>query len=393
MRKMLILAITILVALTLVACNAADAPADSSNNTAVSASRVYYTFEEVLPARTDVVIVNYVGHRPFGERLTEFEFTVVDRIVGNAADTIFVYSSDALSFTEGSDYLLALYRLWQAHRRTHPDGFMFIGELIINLDDPTKSTMYNEPLYLHATELDFNSMNLTREQIIAFVAEKTANNPPGRDHIRSDNIMDIITGSSYVLVVDIDRPLRLVDEQVSRDWMETDIYYVTVVEALKGDIDVGAEMNVAFFADTVQTGERHTVAVRRVSEGGTSFDFTSRDSLYSMNQRDEILEILAAHVGSSLSFDQDAYNMAIPESGSATITVSATAYYASGQAMHDPEMVFSLASAYPGVTIHRSTGVVTVKSFAQPGVVTIRAVARGLEATVPLTLTLTGESG
>lgn len=53
----------------------------------------YLTFEEaLLEFATDVVIAQYVGSRPFGKRLTEFEFTVSERVLGNAADTIFVYA-------------------------------------------------------------------------------------------------------------------------------------------------------------------------------------------------------------------------------------------------------------------------------------------------------------
>ena len=298
MKKILILTITILVALTLAACGAADTntatPTGSSNSSGVSMSIVYLTFEKALLSSTDVVIVNYVGHRPFGETLTEFEFTVVDRILGNAADTIFIYSGyspERFSFIEGTDYLLALERLWRAHGRTHPDGFLLINDLIINLDDPAGSMMYNEPVTLHATELDFDNRSLDRDEIIAFIAEKTANNPPGRDHIRSEDIVDIITGSPYVLVVEIGQPRRLLSEG-GGDWAETDIYHTTVVEALKGDIGVGFKLDVVFFANTVQTGERHIVAAERLSAGSTTFIFTSRNSLFSMDQLDEILEIL-----------------------------------------------------------------------------------------------------
>jgi hypothetical protein len=47
-----------------------------------------------------------------------------------------------------------------------------------------------------------------------------------------------------------------------------------------------------FFSDTVFQGEQHIVAVERISEGSSSFNFTSRNSLFSMDQLDENMEIL-----------------------------------------------------------------------------------------------------
>jgi len=271
---------------------------------------MYRTFEQALLGATDVVIAHYVGHRPFGATLTEFEFTVIDRILGNAADTIFVYASrgsasimggagassydqGALSFTSGTEYVLALSGLSGATANTHPDGFTFIYNLIIDLSNPTESTMYGEPISLHATEINFNSRSLNREQIIAFVTEATADNPPGNSHIRSDNIVDIVAGSSYILVVDINEPLRLVDAQVTRDWVETDIYHTTVVSALKGDINAGFNLEVVFFANTVQTGERHIVAVEQLEPRSSMFLLTSPHSLFNINQLDEIMTVLA----------------------------------------------------------------------------------------------------
>ena len=289
------------------ACKEKPAGTSSTNGSGISALMMYLTFEEALLSSTDVVVARYIGNRPFGETLTEYEFMVTDRVLGNAASRIFVYVADSnntiigydaplgyneakLSFKSGTDYLLVLDRLWQADAKTHEDGYLFISSLIINLDNPSESTMYNDPLYVHATKLDFRK-NLSRETILAFVRAYTANNTPGRDHIRSSNIEDIIGGSPYVLVVEIGKPYRLVDEQVTRDWMETDIYYCTVVQTLKGDIKVGYELTMVFFADTVKPGERRIIAVERLDEGDTWFIMTSKKSVYDMTYLDEITRL------------------------------------------------------------------------------------------------------
>ncbi|MCL2408104.1 MAG: hypothetical protein FWC96_00605 [Oscillospiraceae bacterium] len=327
MKKLMILVLGITIMLTLFACSATNTEPDDTTITneadamignsaepqivraPIGSMRIeYLTFEQALLVSTDIVIANYVGSRPFGATLVEFEFVVLDRVLGNAADTIFVYAENAYAsvmgvmgassynpsestFSSGTDYLLVLERLWLAMAQLHPDGFLFINGLIIDLDNPTGSTMYNEPVSLHASEINFNSRSLDREELLAFITEKTANNPPGRDHIRSDNIVDIVTGSPYVLVVEIGEPRSL--NSGTSDWMSTDIYYVTVVEVLEGDIDVGVEVEAVFFADTVQTGERHIVAVERLEEDVPGFlVFTSRNSLFRMDQRDEIMAIL-----------------------------------------------------------------------------------------------------
>ena len=315
MKKLLTSMIVILLVAVLAACDA-DYANTATGNQAVthppeiaSMSVLYQTFEEALLRSTDVVIAHYVGHRPFGETLIEFEFTVLDRILGNAADTIFVYATNdyasiiggvaastynrgAAMFTEGTNYLLPLNRLRGATLRTHDDGYLFIHNLIINLDNPHLSTMYNEPLALHSGEVSFESRSLTDDAVIAYISNKTANNAPSRGHIVSENILDIIDGSPYVLIVELNRPRRLAHEQVTRDWAETDIYHATLVRALKGSLEPGFQLDVVFFADTVQTGEQHLVAVERIERGSTTFRLSSRNSLFQMDQLDEIMQIV-----------------------------------------------------------------------------------------------------
>jgi len=278
-----------------------------------SMSVIYITFEEALLRSTDVVIAQYVGHRPFGETLTEFQFTVLDRILGYAADTIFVYTSNRhvsisddpgrvsyynrgeLSFTHGTNYLLPLEKLRGSHGKTHDDGFLFIHNLVINLEDPTESTMYGESLSLHVSgvapaEMNFTNNNVMRSDIISFVRDFTANNTLARIPIRSEDIEDIIHGSPHVLVVEVNEPFRLVAQQATRDWVETDIYNVTVLQTLKGDFNAGNSLLMIFLAYTVQPGERHIIAIEPVDTRGL-YQFTSRNSLFHMNQLTEIMQI------------------------------------------------------------------------------------------------------
>jgi hypothetical protein len=303
MKKILILIIAILSFFALIACASTDAEEmQYSIFVDTSMSVFYLTFEQALMFATDVVIAQYIGHRPFRESLIEVEFRVVDRIFGNAADTIFVYLSNPHSsgrrespFNPGTNYLLPLSALRGAMRRTHDDGYLLIRDLVINLDNPTLSQMYRESVSLHGVSLDFDSASLTAAQIISFVEQKTMNNTPARPFIRSENIEDIILGSPYVLVVEVNEPRRLVSAQGTRDWMEIDIFYVSVIDVLKGDVEVGAELPVGFFAYTVQTGQRHIVAIERIAERSVFFRFSSRNSLFRMDQLEEIMAILGIY--------------------------------------------------------------------------------------------------
>ena len=261
---------------------------------------------------TDVVIVRHINSRPFRETLTEHEFVVLERVLGNAPDRIFVYTTRPLDlefpsppvhsnhigfafpFNPETNYLLPLIRIGNPYAKTHEDGYTMVNYIVIDLDNPSNSAELGRPLSsinLGQTGLNFEA-NPSMEQIIQFISELTEGNPTGREYIRSDMLEDIIKDSPYVFVVEINRPLRLVHEQVTRDWGETDLFYATVVQALKGDIEVGAEIVVTFFACTVQRGERHIVAVEPLSTGSTWFRFTSRNSLFSLEQLGEITQAL-----------------------------------------------------------------------------------------------------
>jgi hypothetical protein len=189
-------------------------------------------------------------------------------------------------------------KLWNAALKTHEDGYLLMSRLVINLDNPSASTMYGESLDAHTASLDFASKSLTREHIVSFAGERTANNPPAREHIRAMYLPDIISGSPYVLVVEVNEPLRLVHEQVTRDWMETDIYYFTVVRALKGDIDETHTLSMSFFADTVSPGDIVIIAAERLRdtterlEGSNMFIMTSRNSVHDISKLDEIMPMI-----------------------------------------------------------------------------------------------------
>ena len=261
----------------------------------------YETFESVIEMATDVVVAEFVTKRSL-QGASEYEFIVHERVFGNAPDRIFAYvvyaemsrgfAAPEFRFTTGTQYLLALTKLADVYSRFHEGGFTFATDLILDLNDPSRSTMSNEPLSMHS-RMNFNSRNLTSESIVSYV--RTLSRAPfetaGRVYITSNNLEDIINGSPYVLVVEINEPNR-----IAREGMRTDIYYATVAEVLKGDMQVGDLLRVVFFAGTVFPGETHIVSITPTSPTNPNpyfHSFTSRQSLHSMSQRNEIAAIIS----------------------------------------------------------------------------------------------------
>ena len=276
-----------------------------------SATYVYCTFEEALSEfATDVVIAQYVGSKPFGKNAIEFEFIVIERVVGNAADRIFVYAEyyldasvvgydrhvyfgpDVLTFNPETDYLLPLSNSYSPYAKTHDDGFSFILNIVIDLNDPYSSTMYSELLSDHSTGLDFTRRDISRHEIISYVSESIKYNAPSRDFIRSEVIEDIIAESPCIIVVEINEPRRLVDDQMTTDWNSTDLYYITVTQVLKGDFKIMNEYIIVSMAGTVLSGERYIVATQPIEDGSNWYRFTSKNSLFQMDQLDEIMKII-----------------------------------------------------------------------------------------------------
>ena len=83
-----------------------------------------------------------------------------------------------------------------------------------------------------------------------------------------------------------------------------------------------------------------------------------------------------------VDFNQSSYTSFIP----GTVTVGAQAFTSSGTVVSGASITYSLVSSYTGVSIDSTTGVVTITSSAQPGIVQIQAECEGFTANVNLAL-------
>ena len=269
----------------------------------------YGPFEEdVTAVATHLVIAQYISHEPApaGQRSTVFKFEVIENIVGSATDRIFVYmpalewvehSDGTIEFdsprnfvlTPETDYLLVL-RQGALTAYSINREFSFIQSTVIDLDTPENSIPHGSLPWI-LTGLNFNTDGNLREDIISHVTGLMRDNPPRANNvIMSEAIEDIVLESPYVLMVEINEPISL--DRRTPVWMSTSIYYATVVEILAGreGLAVGDKIDVTFFANTVSTGEQHIIAISRWHDW---FEFTSPHSLLSVDQLDEIKEILA----------------------------------------------------------------------------------------------------
>jgi len=278
-----------------------------------SASYDYLTFDEaIVKYATDIVVAQYVSSRPFGETLIEFEFIVSDRILGDAKDRIFVYfntfiSSEVVSMNnetrhipkelrlkEGVNYLVPLMRIIHPHANTHDDGYVFIRNIVVNLDQINESTMYGEPLSQHTTGFVINNRT-SKDAFIEYVESLTVENETIPGMIKSTDLEVIVNASPYILLIEIAEPLRLSHEQVFHDWWSDDLYYVDIIYSFKGNTHSDHDIVVSFAPDTVFTGDRVIVAVDRISKGSSWFRFTSTNSLISEQLSEEIISILTAN--------------------------------------------------------------------------------------------------
>jgi len=300
--KKYITILTILLALLLSACSGYNNEQEFENSTPASAGME--SFEEIISEfATDIVVVQFVEERPFGNRLMEYEFIVIERIRGNAPDRILIYAEIVppdfqppipnLEFNTDTEYLLPLIKINSAYANTHPEGFAFLERIVIDLNNPENSTGYDVSAFQHLIDVNTTSTeNFTVQSMVSHFRNIPDQSSTSFEVIRSENIKDIINGSPFVLVVEIKEMRR---PTTINDWMSTDFFYCTIIDILKGDEsirDVGDNFRILFFADTVQIGERHIVAVVPVDVGSFSHSFTSPHSLFSMAQLDEIVAIL-----------------------------------------------------------------------------------------------------
>jgi len=132
----------------------------------------YLTFEEALAYASDVVIVQYMEASITVDGVIRFRFVVLESMLNETTDKIFVYLSDDdmshFNFSDEGEYLLPLIRTESNDSTIEENVFIFIRNIVIDLINPSNSTMYGESIFEYST--DFNQ-EMTREEILSFINE------------------------------------------------------------------------------------------------------------------------------------------------------------------------------------------------------------------------------
>ena len=276
----------------------------------VFATYEYLNLEETIEAHaSNIVVAQFIGRAQTNEYVATYEFAVQENIFGEAEERIFVYhllgmdvatqdetrtisfGGDYLGFETGVDYLLPLLRINDPYSEMD-GGFMLLANMVLNLTNPTESEIYGEPLYYHSEYINEN--NLEGGGAATFLLGYIESIAEGMDEpeinpLTSNSSMDeILLNSPNVLAVEIGTAYAL-----AQPGGLTDIYYVTVLESLYGGIPGGSQLIVSFFAGTVHPGEQVVVATVGICGDNIWHDFSSRNSLFSMDQLDEIRRVLS----------------------------------------------------------------------------------------------------
>jgi len=361
----------------------------------------------VAGVATDVVVARYIGHRRFGNALTEFEFEVQDIIFGDTPERIFIYINAGQAEISGglsvgrigaernidtvTDYLLIIYRRISPYHNPDFPGYIYgvVHNTFIDLNSFDRNDTLQDSLPWQLYDMDLGGGIASRQQIISYVSGLTTTSARNRlaqqIFIVSEETEDIILGSPSVLVVEIGEPYRLSSwpSHWHSDWMSTDVYYATVVQILSGDFYVGQEIQVLFFADTVLPGEQHIVATG-YRRGSYPLSFTSPHSLFPTSKLAEIIYILNPPQAVNVT----GYVDTIRPGGS--LQLAATVYPPEA-----PQAITWEVNGHAGATIN-TTGALSVASDVPLNTtITVTATATGTEVrrSINMTVSETGMVG
>ena len=175
--------------------------------------------------------------------------------------------------------------VYYEHGRYYPTS----AGLYIPVTDISNSTMHGGESLLAHSELE--RLN-TEQELRDYILKIELNSKPlymGDPYILATDMPSIIEGSEYVVKVKI-QSQKYADSQHGNK----DIYLCIVTESLIGDLERDEIIGVTFFPDTVSVGEEYILAVNLVLDTATPklYHFSSKNSLFSLSQYDQIKEFI-----------------------------------------------------------------------------------------------------
>ena len=308
-RKALLILLSFLLCFCgMISCSKGDETTDSQTEDTTSGtikvtdvSIMPQTFEKLCQQNvTDVVCAEYLDAEKTYSGDSQYRFRLKTWYRGGTSEEIICvryteanfyledekggsYSTYHSPFQKGESYLLLLMESATPFLKTN---IWSIGgsSIVIPMNDIKQASVYGRPLGESMTAFEMTEETTTTE-LIEYVLELTKDNPDvkGQDFILSEDPSVVISESEYVLMIRVDE-VGIVPTSNDRKACRC-----TVLEVLKGDTDITEQVHYLLPVDRAQVGNEWIVAL---TKRGGSFTISSRNSVYNVSEREQIMEYL-----------------------------------------------------------------------------------------------------
>ncbi|MCI8625221.1 MAG: hypothetical protein HFI40_02920 [Lachnospiraceae bacterium] len=262
----------------------------------------YLSVEDAIQQSTDIMVATYVQEHVY-DTYVEQEFQVKQRIKGaTEASTIYLYEipsdvtidesdisyiSGSYLYKQGKDYMLVLER--QVSVYYDHDRYLLLGEIYMPLSDMGSSMIYDTEISEHM-DVDITEVE-TEPALLQYIEEvldsekSQAQEFVGIPYEESDKLSDIILASTHILQIEIGTPLPEGDDR--------ELYHCKIKKCWKGTVsseDLAGEIIIPFWKGQAQTGKEYIVLLNQVGEASRLYVFSSRNSLFAV----EDIEVISA---------------------------------------------------------------------------------------------------
>lgn len=310
MKKVAILLLIILI-FTLSSCVSTQdsvsstSLADHNSRQKLEARGQYLSLEEIIAA-SDVLLKGQCVNSIIETDHAEYEFNVLQVYRGRVESqkiNVYIpyysitihdedhnigYDTDDISYVLGESYLLALLdrnNIYLSSNRYVNTG----GNLFIPTSNIKSSLMYGDPILKHS-----NIRSLTSEEdLITYLCEHydlmadSRSDSNNITYIVDTDLVNVITKSDFVLQI------KVADEVYVGSAKDRNTYDCIITDAIRGNIKTGDFARIVFPGGSVKTGDEIIVALFEFENTSPrSFVLSSQFSLFSVNQKIDIVDIL-----------------------------------------------------------------------------------------------------
>ncbi len=315
MKKIIAFVMLVLMATTLFACETEPDPEPNfylgeSFLSKYQLSIIINPLDDLLAYTTDVIKAKFVG-LAFDESNDQwfFEFETIENLRGLNNEKTFLVADNIMDYgyrdpddrpvssshyQQGENYLLLLRRSTSVYSSNEVILSFVCQYLVVPLDDDNKAYLKPGESFLWGVYL---GDHIKSEEIVKafenrkfeeYLLKEIEANPLmiGGDYIKSTDMTEILRKSDYVIEVVIEH----IDDSPSSP-KDRVICDCKVLSELKGEVDCETPL-VVFPQGKYAEGDRYIVAVSPV-DSDSFFKMSSLNSVYLIDQKDEIISILS----------------------------------------------------------------------------------------------------